>query len=115
MLLTFCIVCLGWVMFRAETLSDALLIWKKMAISVVSLTHWNSLWIDYSSRGPLFYTLNMLLAFVIVEWLHRHRPFPLEIGHWPVPLRWSAYTLVLWLVVEHADKTPQSPFIYFQF
>lgn len=115
MLMTFCIVCLGWVMFRAASLSDAILIWQKIGLSVLSLTHWNPLWIEYSSRGPLFYTLNMLAAFVVVEWLHRHRSYPLEIGHWPVPLRWPAYTLVLWLVVEHADRTPQNPFIYFQF
>ncbi|MCH2209866.1 MAG: MBOAT family protein [Fuerstiella sp.] len=115
MLLTFCVVCLSWVLFRAETISDALMIWKKMVFSITTLTHWNPLWIEYSSRGPLFYTLNMLLVFVLVEWAHRHHPFPLEIGHWPTPLRWPAYTLVLWLIVEHADKTPQSPFIYFQF
>ncbi len=115
MLLTFCIVCLGWVLFRAETIGDAMIIWKKMAFSIVNTAHWHSVWIDYSSHGPLFYTVNMLLAFVLVEWIHRHRSFPLEIGHWPSPVRWPAYTLVLWLIAEHADKTPQSPFIYFQF
>lgn len=115
MLLTFGIVCLGWVLFRAETLGDAITIWNKMALSVVSSSHWNPLWVEYSSRGPLFFTINMLLAFVLVEWVHRHMAFPLEIGHWPMPVRWPAYTLVAWLIVECADKTPQSPFIYFQF
>lgn len=115
MALTFGIVCLGWVMFRADTMSDAFLIWKKMLLGVSQISDWSPLWLQYTSRGPLFYTLNLLIAFVAVEWLHRHRPFPLDISHWPLQARWPAYTLVLWLIVEHADKTPQSPFIYFQF
>lgn len=115
MLLTFVIVCLGWVLFRADTMSDALLIWQKMALSFTDAAQWSVVGIQYASHSPLFYTTNMLIAFVVVEWLHRHRSFPLEIGHWPTPARWPAYTLVMWLIVEHADKTPQSPFIYFQF
>ena len=115
MLLTFVIVCLGWVLFRADSIGDALLIWQKMAIAVVNIGQWHPIWMNYASRGPIFYTLNMLAVFVLVEWCHRRRPFPLEIGHWPTPVRWPVYTLVFWLIVEHADKTPQSPFIYFQF
>ncbi len=115
MLATFTIVCLGWVLFRAENLNDALIIWQKMVLDTVQAAHWEPLWIEYTSRGPLFFTINLLLVFVVVEWVHRHLPFPLEIGHWPVPLRWPAYTLVLWFIIEFADKTPPSPFIYFQF
>ena len=114
-LLTFCIVCLGWVLFRADSLTDTVIIWQKIVTSIISTSQWQPLQIEYSSGGPLFYTLNTLLVFVVVEWIHRRRPFPLEIGHWPTPVRWPAYTLVLWLIVEHADRTPQNPFIYFQF
>ncbi len=115
MALTFGIVCFGWVLFRADTLAEALLIWQKMTLSVVSAAQWSSVWADYSARGPLFYTLNLLVAFVLVEWVHRRKPVPLEIGHWPMPLRWSAYTLVFWFIAEHADGTTHNPFIYFQF
>lgn len=112
---TFVIVCLGWVLFRADSLSDALLIWWKMATSVVSPEQWLPIWSDYLARGPLFFTLNLLVVFVAIEWVHRKYPFPLAIGHWPSQARWPVYTLAVWLVIEFADKTPQSPFIYFQF
>ncbi|MFN9719165.1 MAG: MBOAT family O-acyltransferase [Planctomycetota bacterium] len=115
MLSTFVIVCLGWVMFRADTMKDALLIWKKLALSFTEPDQWSLLASQYSAHGPLFYTVNLLLAFIVVEWILRHHSFPLEIGHWPMMARWPAYTLVLWLIVEHADRTEQSPFIYFQF
>jgi len=115
MLLTFVIVCLGWVLFRADSLADAVLIWQKMFASVAQTAQWNAIWTQYISGGPLYYSINLLIVFVLVEWVHRHMAFPLEIGHWPTPIRWPAYTLVLWLIIEHADKTPQSPFVYFQF
>lgn len=115
MVVTFIIVCLGWVMFRADTMQDAMLIWKKLAMSILDTEQWLALAAQYSSHGPLFYTINLLVTFVLVEWVLRHRPFPLEIGHWPMMARWPAYTLVMWLIVEHADRTEQSPFIYFQF
>jgi len=115
MSITFALVCFGWVLFRAESIADAGLIWKKMCLSVVEFADWNLLWVEYSSRGPVFFTLNVLAVFILFEWIQRNRPFPLQITHWPMQVRWPAYTLTLWMIAEYADKVPANPFIYFQF
>ena len=114
MLVTFAVVCLLWVFFRAESIGDAVTVCRKMAVEVFYVGAYQQLILEYTAGGALFYSLNLLAAFILVEWIGRHKSYPLEIN-WPRPLRWVAYTTVFWFVAEYAEKTPSSPFIYFQF
>ncbi len=115
MLATFSLVCLFWVFFRAKSFHDAILIWWKMATEVTSAPAYHQLYYEYLAGGPLFCAINLVAALVVVEWTHRHLQYPLYLNHWPRPCRWIAYTLVFWFVAEYAEKTPNNPFIYFQF
>ncbi len=112
---TFLIICCLWIFFRASSIQDALLIVQKIVIDSVRLEHIYALVEKYTPGHPFFFAVNLLLAFVVFEWIRRGAPFPLEIKQWPQPLRWSTCALVFWFVVEHADKTPSNPFVYFQF
>ena len=58
---------------------------------------------------------NLVLALVLLEWFQRHLHHPLQVLHWPKPLRWAVYTATFWFVAEYAGRLPDNPFIYFQF
>ncbi|MCA9176294.1 MAG: MBOAT family protein [Planctomycetales bacterium] len=115
MLLTFGCVSLLWVFFRADSLSDSWLIVETMALDAWNPAGLQMLAREYWAGGPIYLAANLVAALVLVEWCRRNVECPLEIGHWPEPLRWSVYTTVFWLVVQFADKTQHSPFVYFQF
>ncbi len=112
---TFLVICLTWVFFRASSISDAWLILSKIAQDTWSWTSLHGLLIQYQANTAFRYACHLLIAFIAIEWIRRHSPHPLAIAHWPQPVRWSICSLVLWFVIEHADKTPSSPFVYFQF
>jgi hypothetical protein len=102
---TFCYVCLGWVFFRAATLTDAWQVLKRMA------TQWSA---PSLHRSELRFGLILVAVFIVLEWLQRSRPHLLTLGWFPRPVRWTLYTGLLWLTLYfHTSKA--SPFIYFQF
>lgn len=105
MILTFSLVSLTWVFFRASSLDQA---WQILTAIF-----------SFSQFFPLqlwpFDLLLTLLVFIILEWIGRTAPHPLAhlaIG-WPRPLRITLYMVLVLLLVYFAG-TPQE-FIYFQF
>lgn len=103
MILTFALVCLGWVFFRSPTLTVAL----DIVAEIISPSLFS---IPELSVVP-FAGIALLAA---LEAIQRHRPYALDINHWPLPFRWIAYyglTIVIlrWGAIQH------SQFIYFQF
>ncbi|MDP7205740.1 MAG: hypothetical protein QGH11_09240, partial [Pirellulaceae bacterium] len=112
---TFVLVSLFWVFFRAASMSDSLWILKKMFRECASVAGYSELIMRYLSGGPIFRSLNLVLALVLLEWFQRHLHHPLQILHWPKPLRWAVYTATFWFVAEYAGSLPDNPFIYFQF
>jgi alginate O-acetyltransferase complex protein AlgI len=104
MLLTFHLVCIAWVFFRAENLRAALEVLGKITGALTS---------GQFSRPPLraFVWVALLVA---VEWTQRRYPHALTIGHLPLAVRWSVYYLVVMLILLYAH-VGYTPFIYFQF
>jgi len=115
MILVFSLVCAFWVFFRADSLADAWLIWKKIATEIHLADGWRELILEYQGRGPLFGITHLLGAFLFVEWLNRHKPHPVDFPGWPRPLRWSVYSILIWFVIEYGSRADSNPFIYFQF
>lgn len=95
MLVTFLLVCVGWILFRAESLTDA---WT--CLSRI-MTHPDLSVMQYS-KSILFFVALMLLA----EWWHL--PWPRR--RWQ---RWAIYYLLVGLMLWKATASTQ--FIYFQF
>jgi D-alanyl-lipoteichoic acid acyltransferase DltB (MBOAT superfamily) len=103
---TFAFVCAGWVFFRAATLADAFVIFKRIATRLFAAPN-----PDLPSMSP---SLALVAAFVGLEWLQRHRPHVLTLEWFPRPALWAAYTGLLWLTLySHTSKA--APFLYFQF
>lgn len=105
MLLTFHLVCLAWIFFRAESLADGLLITQKIFASALAL----------QLSGPVtmqpFQWIALLLA---VEWFARNTPHGLARIPLPTPVRWGLY-YGLAMVILFATPLSYVPFIYFQF
>ena len=95
MLLTFLLVCIGWVLFRAESISMVGTCLGRM------VSHMDLSFMQYSKSIMVFIAL-MLLA----EWWHM--PWPRR--RW---MRWAIYYLLIGLMLWKATASTQ--FIYFQF
>jgi D-alanyl-lipoteichoic acid acyltransferase DltB (MBOAT superfamily) len=108
---TFAVTCLAWVFFRASTLESALLILRKMAVDLASRPAYVALARDMLERKRL---LVLLAGFVAIEWVARRHEHPLHLLPWPRPLRWAAYTGMIWITLYLAPWIP-GHFIYFQF
>lgn len=106
-LVTFQLVCVGWVFFRATSMGDATLILGRIAtfdfgrpfLDVVTLAH----------------ALPALFVLLLWEVFDARRSSPLDAwARSPRPIRWAgAYALIVAVVLFGVQEG--SPFIYFQF
>jgi alginate O-acetyltransferase complex protein AlgI len=111
MLSTFMLVSIGWVFFRAESLTRAVAILEGIATRPLAAATEAADW-----RGPLHPNVMCLLIVCLVlwEWVQRRYPHGLVLRRVPRLVRWTIYTLLLWLTLAlYAGSVTQ--FIYFQF
>ncbi|MBR2168628.1 MAG: MBOAT family protein [Paludibacteraceae bacterium] len=104
MLLTFAFVVLGWIIFRAETITQA---WKYMCCicqrNILSIP-------NHSGIHALFINLALL---IVVEWFLRNKQHSLDIANLPAYLRYTIYFGMCFIIVAFGGNTVN--FIYFQF
>jgi|SRR3989338_597282 len=103
-LFTFILVLVGWIFFRADTISEALYIIKKI-ISEFSLS---SIEIFYPKR------LAIVIGFIIIEWAQRHKEHPLRVDGYPSWVRMIIYYFIIAIILLFGVYD-YAPFIYFQF
>ncbi|MCY2924827.1 MAG: MBOAT family protein, partial [Planctomycetota bacterium] len=108
-LLTFHLVLVAWVFFRAGSLQDALLILGRILGGLSS-----SLYLGASSVGTLT-GVALALVLVCVQVLQHYNRLPLYFSrvHLPVPVRWCGYLAML-IGIALLGKSGND-FIYFQF
>jgi D-alanyl-lipoteichoic acid acyltransferase DltB (MBOAT superfamily) len=105
--LTFVLVVLGWVFFRAETIGDALFYLKGIfALDIVTFP-----WI-LDSLYIVMTAISLIILFS-VEWIQRDKQHGLQISSLKPWLRRTVYLLLICLIVLLMGKNEQ--FIYFQF
>ena len=108
MLSTFTLVSLAWILFRAQDINQAFLIYTKI--------------FDFSTwANPIVENINlkiiisMLLFLLVVEWNNKKEMNPLKnSSKIAPPLRWLFYSLILFFIGMFSP-TQELPFIYFQF
>ncbi len=114
MVLTFTFICLTWVFFRANSLTDALQgLWaipRDLLQAPIWLEVFAFLRADEGLVAILFTGL-----FLAAEWLGRQHPHPLQaVKKYPWPLRWGLYSALCLMALTFFPMQP-SDFIYFQF
>ena len=103
-LVTFHLVCLAWVFFRADSASMAFTILGKIARALL----------DGSFERPGLTPLLWIGVLVAVEWLQRSREHGLALGQFPQPMRWAIYYAIVCVIFVFC-YLDYAPFIYFQF
>jgi D-alanyl-lipoteichoic acid acyltransferase DltB (MBOAT superfamily) len=108
-LLTFTLVCISWIFFRADTLPDAFTFFK--GIFSESLFEIPPL---MRPRSMKIFAMGAAIM-VLFEWINRHRQHGLEMdGRLNKPLRMAIYYALIALLVLYAPSDG-GDFIYFQF
>ncbi len=105
MLLTFSLVCLAWIFFRANSLTEAFVYIKGLfSLSFFTLP----------SIIPLK-ELSLLFLFIIIEWIGREQNYAIAKIAYKAPrvIRWSFYYGLIILIFLFMGK--EEVFIYFQF
>lgn len=110
-LLTFHLIAITWVFFRARSLGDALLILKKIALNLVEIP-------SLLSRFPFtaeHYTAFALIAFLIgVEIVDERRSIFQRLAATPVAVRWGVYYVAIFSLLI-LGRWQAREFIYMQF
>lgn len=109
---TFLLVLLGWVFFRSENISEAVVYFERMFTpSLFSPPQLVEL-----GLGQLILKKCMVFTALmfVVEWLGRKQEHALKIERLSLPLRYTIYTLLLIIIYGFDASNPQG-FIYFQF
>jgi D-alanyl-lipoteichoic acid acyltransferase DltB (MBOAT superfamily) len=105
MLLTFLLVVFGWIIFRADSITDA---W-----CYVQRIFTQGLFTRPDASGITGFTL-CICVMLVVEWLQRKREHPFELsGVKPAILRYSFYLAAILAILTFGGHTEN--FIYFQF
>ncbi len=104
-LFTFTLTTLGWIFFRAESLTSA-------------LAYIGNLFTPDLFSVPVLLPLKLLFfigLLLVIEWAGREKEFALEglFTSWYRPLRWAVYLILSLTILIHFGKDQQ--FIYFQF
>ena len=109
MALTFFLAVIGWIIFRAETMTQAVEYISRMFATMFSDYHFT---ISYG-RKFLLYGILLLL----VEWVQRDKQHALQLPERGVlryrVVRWVVYYLVLLIIATYTGE--DQTFIYFQF
>jgi D-alanyl-lipoteichoic acid acyltransferase DltB (MBOAT superfamily) len=104
-LFTFLLVVLAWILFRSNSMADAVHIFREIfSMSLFTFP-------EVLPRKILL----LLGMFIILEWLGRHSQYAIEKtgGKWPSLIRWGFYYLLILLIFLEGGR--EQPFIYFQF
>ncbi|MDH3319616.1 MAG: MBOAT family protein [Betaproteobacteria bacterium] len=110
-LLTFHLIAISWIFFRAKSLGDAWLILKKIALNLVEIP-------SLLPRFPFtadHYTAFALIAFLIgIEIVDERRSIFQRLAAAPVALRWGIYYLAI-IALLLLGRWQAREFIYMQF
>lgn len=107
-LLTFCLIVIGWIIFRAETISQA---WEYLK----GMAQWDTLRASYLlfTQKDVWPTVWLCILMLVVEWFQRKKQHGLEMQIKQWYIRYSIYiALIIALIIYFGDSVT---FIYFQF
>ncbi len=104
-IITFFIVVITWIFFKANTVSEA---------SVIINNIFSNSLFSIPNLGSLKVIIIVLIfIFIIVEWIQRDKEYGLEIKDAPFMLRWFSYLVFAFLILTYWGG--EVDFIYFQF
>ncbi|MDH3230932.1 MAG: MBOAT family protein, partial [Alphaproteobacteria bacterium] len=110
-LLTFHLIAIAWVFFRAESVGDALLILKKIAAGLWQMP---GLLARYPFGADHYLGLGLIALLVALEILDERRSVWQRLAAAPVALRWAVYYAGIFALLV-LGRWQAREFIYMQF
>lgn len=118
-LITFILVDIGWIFFRADSIGDALFIMTHLHNGVVFhfANAWNKMMVDMNlTVFALLKLAAALIVLMVYDFISLKHDIPSEFGKLPVVIRWIAYTaLTTFIIVSTLHGGTTQTFIYFNF
>ena len=108
---TFHLILISWVFFRASSIHDALLVLQKISARLTDLPHILTIYPFSTEQFTGFALIAFLLVYEIVD---ERRPVFQRLAAAPVALRWSAYYLGIFALLL-LGRWEAKEFIYMQF
>ena len=109
--ITFHLILLSWVFFRAGSVHDALLVLQRIAAKLGDLPHLLTIYPFSAEQLTGFGLITFLLAYEIID---ERRPVFQRLAETPVALRWGAYYLGIFGLLLFG-RWQAKEFIYMQF
>ena len=109
--ITFHLILLSWVFFRAGSMHDALLVLQKIGARLTDLPH---LLIIYPFNAEQLTGFGLIAFLVVYEIVDERRPVFQRLAAAPVALRWGAYYLGIFALLLFG-RWQAKEFIYMQF
>ena len=110
-LLTFHLIALSWIFFRAKTVGDAIIVLRKIAINIAEFP---SLLIGYPFTAEVAMGVALIALLLIVEVLDERRPIAQRLATASIPVRWGAYyAMIFGLLI--LGRWQAKEFMYMQF
>ncbi|MGE5339013.1 MAG: MBOAT family protein, partial [Gemmatimonadota bacterium] len=110
-LLTFHLILVTWVFFRAKTVNDAWLILSKIGANLANIP---GLIAKFPFTTDHWLGLALIAFLLVIEVLDERRPILQRLNAAPVALRWAAYYLAIFLLLV-VGRWQAREFIYMQF
>jgi len=108
---TFLIVCITWIFFRSESITDAFLYLYRIPTTLHSFA--NSLQILKTIGSSSWQSIIFIAVLLGTEWSQRKKVHTLEISQLKTVIRWVIYYLIIFMLLYFFKS--DRPFIYFQF
>jgi len=109
--LTFHLIAIAWVFFRAKSVGDALLILQKIGSRLTELP---ALALKYPFTAEHAFGFGLIGLLLAVEILDERRPLAVRLAAMPVWLRWCVYYIVIFALLI-LGRWQAKEFIYMQF
>jgi D-alanyl-lipoteichoic acid acyltransferase DltB (MBOAT superfamily) len=107
-IITYHIVCLLWVFFRANSVADGIYIIKNL------FNGWPTIFIDAVAMSYGILGIIFLLFVQIIQLFNAQKPIDKILTAWPPGARWAFYYIVIFSTILFGVDG-KSQFIYFQF
>lgn len=118
-IITFGLVAIGWIFFRANTLQDALYILSHLTEQMLSWTDKQYIYETFTGMGVNLFELKVMLTAIGVlwlsEWISGQKPVFDYFEEKPYFIRLAFYTIIGLFVLTAGVYSNAGEFIYFQF
>jgi len=113
MFLTFFLVAVGWIIFRAENIGQAFEYFSKIFSSSI-LSYPSASFLVFSSKSKSLILILIITIFLFIEWIQRNKQHGLDLtGIKSHTLKFALYYLLLAMIFFYGGES--ETFIYFQF